>query len=111
MAILYSPTAELSVGKRTEGLNRIAEIRMQHWGDDGKALQRFIDDMRDRRDPLSTENRRALSALFFLANIPSSRHELALNDLTTQEKRALIQAMNQCRAMVSLFPKRLTMSL
>ncbi|MEI4895924.1 DUF5347 family protein, partial [Klebsiella pneumoniae] len=44
-----------------------------------------------------------------LAKIPAARHELELSELTTDEKKAFITAMNHFRAVVSLFPKRLTM--
>ncbi|MCM8075652.1 DUF5347 domain-containing protein, partial [Enterobacter hormaechei] len=59
--------------------------------------------------PQFEENNRALAAIFFLAKIPAARHELQLSELTTDEKKALITAMNHFRAVVSLFPKRLTM--
>ncbi|WP_329800130.1 DUF5347 family protein, partial [Klebsiella pneumoniae] len=54
-------------------------------------------------------NERALAAIFFMAKIPADRHNVNMNELTTDEKRELIKAMNHFRAVVSLFPKRLTM--
>lgn len=105
--------AELSTplmpGERLAGLNHIAELRARFWGDSWKEVERFIDDMRDKRDPQFEENNRALAAIFFLAKIPAARHELELSELTNDEKKALITAMNHFRAVVSLFPKRLTM--
>ena len=62
--------------------------------------------------PLSPGHRldeRALAAIFFMAKIPADRHSVNMNELTTDEKRELIKAMNHFRAVVSLFPKRLTM--
>lgn len=41
--------------------------------------------------------------------IPAERHSISINELTTDEKRELIKAMNHFRAVVSLFPRRLTM--
>ncbi|EPE7955276.1 DUF5347 family protein, partial [Klebsiella pneumoniae] len=41
--------------------------------------------------------------------IPADRHNVNMNELTTDEKRELIKAMNHFRAVVSLFPKRLSM--
>jgi len=110
MAIEAVPqAAPLMAGERLSGLNYVAELRAKHWGDSGKELERFVADMRDKRDPLFEENSRALSAIFYLAKIPNARHELKLSELTTEEKKALITAMNHFRAVVSLFPKRLTM--
>ena len=92
----------LSVGARLSGLNH---------SDSGKELARFMADMRDKRDPFFEENSRALAALFFMARLPVARHECDISELTTEEKRALITAMNHFRAVVSLFPERLTMPL
>ncbi|MEQ5196879.1 DUF5347 domain-containing protein [Klebsiella pasteurii] len=102
-------SAPLTAGERLAGLNHIAELRARYWGDSWKEVERFINDMRDKRDPQFEENSRAMAAIFFLAKIPTARHELELSELTTEEKKALITAMNHFRAVVSLFPKRLTM--
>lgn len=101
--------APLMAGERLTGLNHIAELRARYWGDSWKEVERFINDMRNKRDPQFEENNRALAAIFFLAKIPAARHELDLSELTTDEKKALITAMNHFRAVVSLFPRRLTM--
>ena len=50
-----------------------------------------------------------LRAKVFGLKIPADRHNVNMNELTTDEKRELIKAMNHFRAVVSLFPKRLTM--
>ena len=101
-------SAPLTAGERLAGLNHIAELRARFWGDSWKEVEQFIRDMRDKRDPQFEENNRAMAAIFFLAKIPAARHELELSELTTDEKKALITAMNHFRAVVSLFPKRLT---
>ncbi|HAI0063214.1 TPA: DUF5347 domain-containing protein [Escherichia coli] len=102
-------SAPLTAGERLAGLNHIAELRARFWGDSWKEVEQFIRDMRNKRDPQFEENNRAMAAIFFLAKIPAARHELELSELTTYEKKALITAMNHFRAVVSLFPKRLTM--
>lgn len=102
--------AEIKAGARVAGLNHVAELRSKLWGSDcGKDISRFMDDMRDVRDCNYHENKRALSAIFYLANIKTDRHELDFSELTTDERNALIRAMNHFRAVVSLFPKRLTL--
>jgi len=104
-----SATVPLKAGARMAGLNHIAEIRGRFWGDSWKEVEQFVANMRDTRDTQHEDNERALAAIFFLAKIPAARHELKLSELTTDEKKALISAMNHFRAVVSLFPKRLTM--
>ncbi|MEQ0401766.1 DUF5347 domain-containing protein [Klebsiella sp. JB_Kp033] len=105
-----SATVPLSPGHRLDGLNHIAELRAKVFGlNIEPELDRFISDMRDQRDINHKKNERALAAIFFMAKIPADRHNVNMNELTTDEKRELIKAMNHFRAVVSLFPKRLTM--
>lgn len=105
-----SATVPLSPGHRLDGLNHIAELRAKVFGLNVEPeLERFISDMRDQRDINHKQNERALAAIFFMAKIPADRHNVKMNELTTDEKRELIKAMNHFRAVVSLFPKRLTM--
>ncbi|HEC2066538.1 TPA: DUF5347 domain-containing protein [Klebsiella oxytoca] len=105
-----SATVPLSPGHRLDGLNHIAELRAKVFGlNIEPELERFISDMRDQRDINHKQNERALAAIFFMAKIPAERHSVKVSELTTDEKRELIKAMNHFRAVVSLFPKRLTM--
>lgn len=111
MAIIGTTAAvPLSPGERVHGLNHIAELRAKVFGVNIEPeLERFIFDMRNARDINHKQNERALAAIFFMAKIPAERHSVNVNDLTTDEKRELVKAMNHFRAVVSLFPKRLTM--
>lgn len=105
-----SATVPLSLGHRLDGLNHIAELRAKVFGLNIESeLERFISDMRNQRDINHKQNERALAAIFFMAKIPVERHSVKVSELTTDEKRELIKAMNHFRAVVSLFPKRLTM--
>ncbi|HDK6400668.1 DUF5347 domain-containing protein [Klebsiella variicola] len=105
-----SATVPLSPGHRLDGLNHIAELRAKVFGlNIEPELERFISDMRNQRDINHKQNERALAAIFFMAKIPAERHSVKVSELTTDEKRELIKAMNHFRAVVSLFPKRLTM--
>lgn len=105
-----SATVPLSPGHRLDGLNHIAELRAKVFGlNIEPELERFISDMRNQRDINHRQNERALAAIFFMAKIPAERHSVKVSELTTDEKRELIKAMNHFRAVVSLFPKRLTM--
>lgn len=103
-------TVPLSPGERLGGLNHIAELRAKVFGlNIEPELERFIKDMRNPRDVNNKQNERALAAIFFMAKIPAERHSVNISDLTTDEKRELIKAMNIIRTVVSLFPKRLAM--
>ncbi|HHS9776166.1 DUF5347 domain-containing protein [Klebsiella michiganensis] len=105
-----SATVPLSPGHRLDGLNHIAELRAKVFGLNIESeLERFISDMRNPRDINHKQNERALAAIFYMAKIPAERHSVNVSELTTDEKRELIKAMNHFRAVVSLFPKRLTM--
>lgn len=103
-------TVPLSAGQRVDGLNHLAQIRGQllHCHCE-KDLARFFADMRDKTDRHVATNMRVLTAILYLANIGRSRHDMAINQFTADEIRALIQAMNHLKAVVSLFPKRLTL--
>ncbi|WP_034911883.1 DUF5347 family protein [Erwinia sp. 9145] len=104
-------TAPHRAGERLSGLNHVAELRARFWPDSWQDIERFFTRLRDTRDLHRAENARALAAIFFLANIPLAAHQRPLSELTREEKKALISAMNHLRAVVSLFPKRLTMPL
>lgn len=101
---------ELTAGQRVSALNHIALIRSQFGGNSEKELSRFFKDMRDHIDSNYHENKRVLSAILFLANIGKDRHDVDFSELTTDEKAALIRAMNHLKAVVSLFPKKLALS-
>ena len=56
-----SATVPLKAGERLAGLNHVAQLRARYWGDCWKEVERFVDDMRDKRDPQFEENNRALA--------------------------------------------------
>ncbi|PHM60771.1 Phage-related protein [Xenorhabdus stockiae] len=101
--------AQINLGQRLEGLNHLSKIRSIYWGYDEKELKRFFADMRDKRDCHYEENKRALSAIFYLANIPRARHDSEISQFTSEEKHSLIKAMNHIKAVVSQFPRHLTL--
>lgn len=106
-----SMLVKLTTGQRVAALNHVALLRAQLMGSNcEKDVARFITEMRDVTDSNYQDNKRALSAIFFLANIGKDRHSTDFTDLTTDERNALIRAMNHLKAVVSLFPKRMTLS-
>lgn len=104
-----SITVQMNVGQRASALNHITVLRTMMYGDCSNELKRFIADMRNKRDQQAEQNGRALSAIFFLANISKERHGVDFSELTSDEVTALIGAMNHLKAVVSLFPKNLTL--
>ncbi|MFK3934817.1 DUF5347 family protein [Pantoea agglomerans] len=104
-----SITVQMNVGQRASALNHISALRTMMYGDCSNELKRFIADMRNKRDHQTEQNSRALSAIFFLANISKERHSVDFSELTSDEVKALISAMNHLKAVVSLFPKNLTL--
>ncbi|WP_261644352.1 DUF5347 domain-containing protein [Erwinia mallotivora] len=105
-----SMLVELTAGQRVSALNHVALLRAQLMGGTcANDIVRFIAEMRDVTDSNYQDNKRALSAIFFLANIGKDRHSADFNDLTNEERNALIRAMNHLKAVVSLFPKRMTL--
>ncbi|ADU69574.1 DUF5347 family protein [Pantoea sp. At-9b] len=106
-----SMLVELTTSQRVAALNHVALLRAQLMGGNcEKDVARFIAEMRDVTDCNYQDNKRALSAIFFLANIGKDRHSANFTDLTADERNALIRAMNHLKAVVSLFPKRMTLS-
>lgn len=102
---------ELTAGQRVSALNHVALIRAQLMGGNcEKDMARFFAEMRDVSDSNYQDNKRALSAILFLASIGKDRHQAEFSELTTDEKTALIRAMNHLKAVVSLFPKRMALS-
>lgn len=105
-----SATIPQTPGARLDGLNHIAELRAAVFGlNIIPELERFVNDMRNPRDVNNKQNERALAALYFMAKIPTERHGVNISELNIDEQRELIKAMNHIRAVVSIFPKRLTM--
>ncbi|NEG80092.1 DUF5347 family protein [Pantoea agglomerans] len=104
-----SITVQMNAGQRASALNHIAVLRTMMYGDCSNELKRFIAEMRCKRDEQAEQNSRALSAIFFLANISKERHSVDFSELTSDEVKALISAMNHLKAVVSLFPKNLTL--
>jgi len=96
----------MNAGQRASALNHISVLRTMMYGDCSSELNRFIADMRNQQ---AEQNGRALSAIYFLANISKERHVVDFSELTSDEKTALICAMNHLKAVVSLFPKNLTL--
>ncbi|WP_311781291.1 MULTISPECIES: DUF5347 family protein [Pantoea] len=105
-----SMLVELTAGQRVSALNHVALIRAQLMGGNcEKDMARFFSEMRDVEDRNYQDNKRALSAILFLAGIGKDRHKAEFSELTTDERAALIRAMNHLKAVVSLFPKRMAL--
>ncbi|MDZ3645555.1 DUF5347 domain-containing protein, partial [Klebsiella pneumoniae] len=72
-------TINMSAGQRASALNHISVLRTALYGDCEKELNRFINEMRDKRDEKYELNNRVLAALFFLANIRESANKQVIS--------------------------------
>ncbi|PHM75457.1 DUF5347 family protein [Xenorhabdus cabanillasii] len=94
---------------RAKGLNKLAQIRAEHFKSANEQLVAFMDDMRDNRNEHYADNILLLSAILFLAHIPKARHGLELNQFTREERIELIKAVNLIKAASSLLPRNLSL--
>ncbi|WP_350307109.1 DUF5347 family protein [Photorhabdus viridis] len=99
----------ISFEARINGLNKVSQVRAQYFKSDNKELSVFINEMRDKRSEHYADNKRVLAAMFYIARIPTDRHELALNELTREEMISLIRAINIIKAMSVLLPNNLSL--
>ncbi|WP_445496421.1 DUF5347 family protein [Photorhabdus sp. SF281] len=99
----------ISFETRVNGLNKVAQVRTQYFKSDNKELSVFINEMRDKRSENYVDNKRVLAAIFYIARIPTNRHELALNELTREEMISLIRAINIIKETSVLLPNNLSL--
>ncbi|CAM3291595.1 DUF5347 domain-containing protein [Xenorhabdus nematophila] len=100
----------LTLDERIDGLNAAAELRHKVFSDDNSELAEFMEYMRDRTNNRVRNNERILHLIFHLAGFDKSRYDVKFNELTKNEQRALILAMNQFKAVASILPAKLVLS-
>ncbi|AXG42650.1 hypothetical protein GPY51_19420 [Photorhabdus laumondii subsp. laumondii] len=102
--------AKIAMGNRADALNQLSAIRYQHFGNNEKELSEFVSLMRDRWEwPDSfVFNKRVLIAIFNLADIPESRHDISFNEFTSDERKSLVRTINHLKVVASIFPERLS---
>ncbi|CDG88137.1 DUF5347 family protein [Xenorhabdus nematophila] len=101
---------KLPIESRVNGLNQLAKIRAQVFKSGNERLAIFIDEMRDKRNPQYADNKRLLSAIFYLARIGTDRHGLELCQFTPEERVSLIKAVNLIKAASGILPDKLSLS-
>lgn len=72
-----------------------------------QGIRQFIKEMKQPINNGEHDNSRVLSLIFFLAEVPQGRHKLEFDELTKDEQIRLIHAINQLKAVASIFPKDL----
>ncbi|HGY2835152.1 TPA: DUF5347 family protein [Morganella morganii] len=105
-AVIYS------LDEKINGLNRAAKVRGKLFENkdhiNGKKINHgmdvFLKEMRCSSNNRERENKRVLSAIFFLAEIEKQKHELDFCELNEDEQLRLIEAINQIKAVASIFP-------
>ncbi|WP_426578392.1 DUF5347 family protein [Xenorhabdus stockiae] len=69
-----------------------------------KTISKFIKNMRDPINNRKRNNEMLLHVIFNLAGFPESKHDAQYEDLTKEEKRSLIEAMIQYKAVADYMP-------
>lgn len=99
----------LTLQERTDELNKASRLRTTLFHQDksqpdNRELAQFIDYLR-RHDE------RLVKMIFYLANIENEKHFLPFKELDKQQQQAIIQAINQLKALSALLPKHIAMPL
>ncbi|WP_237387278.1 DUF5347 family protein [Xenorhabdus sp. Sc-CR9] len=94
---------------RANGLNKLAQLRAEHFKSANEQVVAFMDEMRDKRNEHYADNIRVLAAILFLARIPKERHGLELNQFSHEERINLTKAMNLIKAASAILPKDLSL--
>uniref|UniRef100_A0A3B0M4N1 Uncharacterized protein n=1 Tax=Arsenophonus endosymbiont of Trialeurodes vaporariorum TaxID=235567 RepID=A0A3B0M4N1_9GAMM len=87
----------LSLQERTDELNKVDRLRTTLFHQDktqpdNRELAQFIDYLRHHDE-------RLVKMIFYLANIENEKHFLPFKELNKQQQQAIIQAINQLKAL------------
>ncbi|WP_338804825.1 DUF5347 family protein [Xenorhabdus griffiniae] len=99
----------MTLDEKIDGLNKSAELRAKYFSDDNRELAEMIEYLRDRTNNRTRNNEQLLHLIFNLAGFDKSRYEVKFHQLTNNEQRSLILAMNQLKALASILPDKLVM--
>ncbi|KGM27593.1 hypothetical protein KS18_14185 [Photorhabdus luminescens] len=102
----------LTLDEKIDGLNKTSEARNRYFCDDkenNNKLDDFIETMRDRTNNRVRNNERVLHLIFHLAGFDKERYHVKFKELTIEERRSLILAINQLRAVASILPDKLAL--
>lgn len=108
----WNRAVSYSLDEKIDGMNRAAKVRgalfIKNGSINGKEINAgmtvFLKEMRCRTNNRARENSRVLSAIFFLAGIDKAKHDSDFKSLNEDEQIRLIEAMNQIKAVTSIFP-------
>lgn len=101
-----------SLDEKINGLNRTAKVRGKLFDKkdcvNGKKINAgmnvFLKEIRSTSNNRERDNGRVLNAIFFLAEIDKTKHSLEFDELSEDEQIRLIEAINQMKAVTSIFP-------
>lgn len=101
-----------SLDEKINGLNCTAKVRGKLFDKkdcvNGKKINAgmniFLKEMRSMSNNRERDNGRVLSAIFFLAEIDKTKHSVEFDELSEDEQIRLIEAINQIKAVTSIFP-------
>jgi|GEM_PF-5557291 len=69
-----------------------------------QGLIEFIHDLKSAPNNRERKNKRVVSLIYFLADINKDRHALNYDQLSEDEQRRLVEAINQLKAISSILP-------
>ncbi|MDL4385810.1 hypothetical protein B9P84_18170 [Citrobacter braakii] len=101
-----------SLDEKINGLNCTAKVRGKLFEKkdcvNGKEINAgmtvFLKEMRSTINNRERDNGRVLNAIFFLAEIDKKKHNSEFDELSEDEQISLIEAINQIKAVTSIFP-------
>ncbi|HGJ5897326.1 DUF5347 family protein [Arsenophonus apicola] len=100
----YNP---MSIKQRAYGLHKINQLKNELFGPEDKALQEFIDNMRDKFNEDASNNKKFLGMILYYAGINKNRHDCKYEEFTKDEIKLIVNAINIIKSGVAMFPKKL----
>lgn len=104
----WNRVASLSLDEKIDGMNTSARMRARLLDCQGKPLNAgmndFMKELRLQSNNKVRNNSRVLSMIFFLAEIEKEKHSFNFEKLTHDEQMRFIEAINQIKAVTSIFP-------
>ncbi|HBL6943165.1 TPA: DUF5347 domain-containing protein [Morganella morganii] len=104
----WNRAVSMTIDEKIDGMNIAAKMRANLFQIQGKPLNAgmgdFMKELRSHSNNKVRNNNRVLSMIFFLAEIEKEKHGLKFEQLTHNEQVRFIEAINQIKAVASIFP-------
>lgn len=109
---LYDRVIEYTLDEKIDQLNHCAKLRGALFkGKEtvkgkkmNEGLIEFIKDLNSAPNNRERKNKRVVGLIYVLAGIEKNKHSLNYNQLSEDEQRRLVEAINQLKAVSSILP-------